>query len=148
MKLEIRFLNSLWLIVPLLLWNIILGPHITNEKILSDANSPDWLLIAENITRMAVFILPIFIPMEWGSSQAKLGLAIFILGTLIYFSSWVSLLTAPQSSWSTSAAGLLAPRLTPLIPFLGIAVIGSSWTYASISLVFILLHTWHGIQNL
>lgn len=148
MKLQLRWRNALWLILPLLLWNIVLGPRITSQQILSDANSPQWLLIAENITRIAIFMLPLFIPLKLDSKRSKLGLGIFILGTLTYFSSWLPLLIAPQSAWSVSPAGLLAPRLTPLIPFIGIAIIGSSWTYGGISLIFILLHTWHGIYNL
>lgn len=55
---------------------------------------------------------------------------------------------APSSAWSNSAIGLLAPRLTPLLPFLGIALIGHAWPYSVVSLAFIVFHTWHGIQNL
>ncbi|MBN2502089.1 MAG: hypothetical protein JXB38_15000 [Anaerolineales bacterium] len=148
MKLPIRLLNSLWLMLPLLAWNIVLGPRITNEKVLSDAFSPQWLLILENVTRLAVFCLPLFIPLQLESRGSKLGLAVFIIGTLIYFTSWLPLLLAPESAWSNSAAGLLAPRLTPLLPFLGIALIGSSWPYAALSTAFIFLHTLHGVQNL
>jgi len=52
------------------------------------------------------------------------------------------------AAWSNSPFGLLAPRLTPFLPFLGIAVIGHSWPYGLVSVVFIFLHTWHGIKNL
>ena len=44
--------------------------------------------------------------------------------------------------------GISTPRLTPLLPFLGIALIGHSAPYAVLSALFIILHTWHGIQNL
>ncbi len=148
MKLKIHLLNSLWLIIPLLIWNIILGPYLTIEAVLSDANSPQWLLIAESSIRLAVFALPLFIPIRWDKKRTRIGFLIFILGTLIYFGSWIPLLVSPQSAWSSSTAGLLAPRLTPLLPFIGIAVIGRSWTYAGLSGLFILLHTIHGIQNL
>ena len=148
MKLELRLLNCFWLLIPLLVWNILLGPRITNEKIISDAFSPQWLLILENITRLAVFLLPLIIPLQLDDEQNKMGLIVFIAGTLIYFASWLPLLLAPLSNWSTSTAGLLAPRLTPLLPFIGSALIGDSWTYAVVSSVFIFLHTWHGIQNL
>jgi hypothetical protein len=33
MKLEFRLLNCLWLILPLLAWNLVLGPRITQEAI-------------------------------------------------------------------------------------------------------------------
>ena len=148
MKLPIHLLNSLWLMFPLLAWNIVLGPRITNEKVLSDAFSPQWLLVLENVTRLAIFLLPLFIPLQLENRGSKHGLIIFIVGTLIYFAAWLPLLLDPESAWSNSTAGLLAPRLTPLLPFLGIALIGGSWTYATLSLAFIFLHTLHGIQNL
>ena len=56
MKVELRWLNCLWLMVPLLAWNIILAPKITLVKVISDANSPIWLLAAEPHTLIATFV--------------------------------------------------------------------------------------------
>lgn len=111
MKFELRWLNCLWLMVPLLVWNLVLGPKITDERIISDAYSPQWLLILENVTRLGVFILPLFIPLKLDDRWSKAGLLLYLAGTLIYFASWLPLLLAPQSSWSISPVGLLAPRL-------------------------------------
>lgn len=147
-KFELRWLNCLWLMVPLLLWNIILAPKITLEKINSDANSPAWLLTAENITRIIVFAFPLLLPLKVQDGFSKSGLTIYLAGTLIYFASWFPLIWMPGSVWSQSTVGLLAPRITPLLPFLGIALIGRSIPYALVSALFIVLHTWHGIQNL
>lgn len=147
MKLELRLLNCIWLILPLLAWNLLLGPRITQEAITSDAHSPKWLLIAENFTRILVFALPLLLPLQLKNAWSKAGLIVYILGTLVYFASWMPLLLAPDSGWSQSPAGLLAPRLTPFLCFLGIALIGGSWPYGVISAIFIVLHTWHGIQN-
>jgi hypothetical protein len=141
-------LNGFWLIVPLLLWNVILGPRITQEQITSDAHSPAWLLGAENIFRLVTFIFPLFLTMKFDSNLGKIGLAVYIIGTLIYFASWLPLLIAPQSPYSESMLGLFAPRLTPLISLLGVALICSSWPYGLIATAFIFFHTWHGIQNL
>jgi hypothetical protein len=85
---------------------------------------------------------------DWLSTIPKTGLIIYIAGTLVYFASWLPLLLAPGSAWSNSPAGLLAPRLTPLLSFLGIALLGNSWPYGLTSAVFIIFHTWHGVQNL
>jgi hypothetical protein len=148
MKFDLRLLNCLWLIVPLLAWNVVLGPRIVQEAITSDAHSPKWLLIAENVVRILVFVLPVLIPLQVKDIWAKAGLSIYILGTLVYFASWLPLLLAPGSAWSTSPPGLLAPRLTPFLSFLGIALIGASWPYGLVAAVFIFLHTWHGLQNL
>lgn len=148
MKLELRLLNGFLLLLPLLAWNLAFGSYLTLEAVISDAHSPKWLLMAENITRILVFALPLFLPLDFKGVRNKTGLAVYGLGTLIYFASWLLLLLAPASVWSQSAAGLLAPRLTPFIPFLGIAVVCNAWPYGVISAVFILFHTWHGIQNL
>ena len=152
MKLGLAWFNGFWLILPLLAWNLLLSPRITQEAITSDAHSPKWLLIAENVVRILVFALPLFIALpreaDWQSTLPKAGLIIYILGTLIYFASWLPLLLAPGSAWCNSLPGLLAPRLTPFLSFLGIAMLGQAWPYGLVAAVFIFFHTWHGIQNL
>lgn len=148
MKLDIRLLNCLWLMLPLLIWNIILGPRIIETRITSDNYSPKWLLIGENIVRIFVFLLPLLLPMQINNVTSKAGVWIYIFGTLIYFATWLPFLLAPHSAWSNSPVGLLAPRLTPFLAFLGVALIGHSWLYGIVAALFILLHTWHGIQNL
>ena len=148
MKFELRWLNCLWLMAPLLAWNIVLAPKITLEQVISDAHSPPWLLVAENVSRIIVFVFPLIMPLRLKDTTSKTGLAIYIIGTLIYFVSWIPLIWMSDSIWSQSAAGLLAPRLTPLLPSLGIALIGHSAPYAIFSIIFVSLHTWHGLQNL
>jgi hypothetical protein len=148
MQFRLVWLNCFWLIAPLLIWNLIYGPKLTDPRITSDAHSPAWQLIAENITRIGVFMLPLLIPLQFREPLSKAGLAIYIVGTLIYFASWLPLLFAPHSVWSNSPLGLLAPALTPFLAFLGIALIGQSWLYGALATVFIGFHTWHGIRNL
>jgi len=106
------------------------------------------MLIVESVVRILVFALPLLIPLQVKDIWSKAGLAVYIAGTLVYFVSWLPLILAPGSAWSTSPAGLLAPRLTPILSFLGIALIGGSWPYGLVATVFIFFHTWHGLQNL
>jgi hypothetical protein len=152
MKLELTLANCFWLILPLLAWNLILGPRIHDERVNSDAHSPKWLLLAENVTRGLVFALPLLMPLprgsDWRAGLPLAGLVVYILGTLVYFGAWLPLLMTPASAWSNGTAGLLAPRLTPYLSFLGIALLGGSWVYGFIAAVFIFFHTWHGMQNL
>jgi hypothetical protein len=151
-KLELSLANCFWLILPLLAWNIILGPRVRDTRITSDAHSPKWLLAAENFMRILVFALPLVMALprgaDWRSVLPQAGLVIYLLGTLIYFATWLPLLSAPDSAWSNSRPGLLAARLTPFLSFLGIALLGAAWPYGVIAAIFIFLHTWHGIQNL
>ena len=122
MKIELSLFNCFWLILPLLAWNVVLGPRITQAAITSDAHSPKWLLMAESVVRVLVFALPVLMPLpgraDWQSTLPWTGLVVYILGTLVYFASWLPLLFAQASAWSNSPAGLLAPRLTPYISFL------------------------------
>lgn len=148
MHVRLAWLNCILLILPLLAWNIILGPKIVDPRITSDSHSPRWLLIAETVTRILVFAFPVLLPLQLKDAWNKAGLAVYIIGTLIYFASWLPLIYALASAWSNSPVGLLAPRLTPFLPFLGIALMGEAWPYGVIAAVFILFHTWHGVQNL
>ena len=148
MKIEFTFANCFWLIVPLLVWNIAFGSKITQEAITSDAHSSAWLLGAENLFRIATFFLPILLRMRVDDGLGKVGLAIYMIGILISLASWIPLMTAPQSAWSQSIPGLFAPRLTPWIALLGVALVAHSWQYGAIATAFIFFHTWHGIQNL
>lgn len=148
MKIELTLANCFWLIVPLLAWNVIFSSKITQEAITSDAHSPVWLLGAENVFRMITFVLPLLLRMRLDDTVGKVGLAIYIIGMLVYFASWIPLMTASQSAWSQSVPGLFAPRLTPWIALLGIALVAHSWQYGLLATVFIFFHTWHGIQNL
>lgn len=151
MKIELRLLNCLLLILPLLVWNLVLGSRLTDARITSDAHSSKGLLIAENLTRIVLFVFPLLMPIpgraEWQSSLLRAGLAVYFLGTLVYFASWLPLIFGPHSAWSNSVTGLLAPRLTPFLSFLGIAIIGGAWPYGVLSAVFTFIHIWHGIKN-
>jgi hypothetical protein len=152
MKMELSVANCFWLILPLLAWNIILGPRVRDTRITSDAHSPKWQLMAENAARVLVFALPLLMPLprgaDWQANLTKAGLMVYMLGTLIYFAAWLPLLSAPANAWSNSTPGLLAARLTPFLSFLGITLLGAAWPYGVIAAVFIFLHTWHGVQNL
>ena len=148
MNLEIKWLNCMWLILPLIIWNLIFGPKLSDLRLTSDANSPVWQLFAENGVRIVVFALPLLIPLQVQDSISKNGLFVYVLGTLVYFASWLPLMFAPQSAWSQGALGALAPFVTPLAVFYGIALIGHSWSYGLVSTIFICLHGLHGLQNL
>jgi hypothetical protein len=148
MRLAFRPVGGYLLILPLAAWNLVLASHLTDPRLTSEAHSPTWLLAAESLGRVLIFALPFWMPLQLRHPSNKAGLALYLTGTLLYFASWLPLMLAPTSAWSNSLIGLLAPRLTPLLPFLGIALIGGAWPYAVLSTAFIVLHAWHGVQNL
>jgi hypothetical protein len=148
MRLAFHPVGCYLLILPLAAWNLVLTPRLTNSRLTSDAHSPAWLLAAEAGARVLIFALPLWMPLRLRRPSNKAGLVLYVAGTLIYFASWLPLWLAPASAWSISPVGLLAPRLAPLLPFLGIALIGGAWPYAVLSAAFTALHLWHGVQNL
>jgi hypothetical protein len=91
-------------------------------------------------------------PLRITTGTQTLGMGLYLAGTLLYFLSWLALISFPHSAWSTSAAGFLAPAYTPLIWLIGIGLIGSSlyftapyhpWMYLALSAIFIAFHLTH-----
>ncbi|MFT3894903.1 MAG: hypothetical protein QM730_25005 [Anaerolineales bacterium] len=147
-------LNCLLLLLPIMAWNVIFAnklPRLYSPDIF-EKNIPAFITLGENIFRLIIFILPLFMPIRIETQIQKFGLALYIAGTVIYFFSWFTHMYAPQSAWSLSLFGSLAPAYTPLIWLTGIALIGStlyfaspyrSWMYITLSLIFVAFHLSH-----
>ena len=82
-------------------------------------------------------------PLRWDTSVSKVGIAIYLIGMLIYFASWIPLINAPNSAWSNSLAGFMAPAYTPLLWLVGIGLISGWWPYLALSVVFVGVHIGH-----
>lgn len=147
MWMGIRFWNCLWFLLPVLLWNIIFTARLTQKGFQEDDRVPKWLQTVENILRFAAFLFPILLPINLISTLNMTGLALTIGGMTVYFMAWIPLMNAPKSRWSKSRPGILAPHLTPLLFFTGIAMIGESLVYAGVCVLFIAFHTLHGMYS-
>lgn len=149
-------LNCLLLLLPIMAWNLIFAsklPWAYSEEVFSK-NIPSMITNGENILRSLVFILPVLMPIRVETQSQKLGLWLYIIGTSIYFLSWLAQIYFPQSAWSLSAWGFLAPAYTPLIWLTGIGLIGSmlyfsspyrSWMYIVLSVIFVGFHLSHAM---
>jgi len=149
-------LNCLLLLLPIMAWNLIFAsklPWAYSEEVFSK-NIPSFIASGENIFRLIVFILPVLMPLRIEMQSQKFGLWLYIAGTAIYFVSWLAQIYFPQSAWSLSALGFLAPAYTPLIWLVGIGLIGSafyfsspyrSWMYIITSVVFLGFHLSHAL---
>ena len=144
---KLQLLNCFWLLLPIFAWNAIFASRLPKAGFKSDAGVPRSILIAEQVLRIGVFVWPLFLPLRWGDPLSQAGLLLFLEGLLIYFASWLPLIHRPESAWSKSSAGLLAPAYTPLIWLAGIALIGGSWPYALLSLVFVGVHVYHNVLS-
>jgi hypothetical protein len=113
---------------------------------------PSALIYTENTLRVLIFLLPIFLQLNIKTAKQKQGLTLFVVGTLIYFSSWLILILYPNSAWSTSHIGFMAPAYTPILWLSGIALIGkhprispraTQFSYLIISFLFVVVHSYH-----
>jgi hypothetical protein len=113
---------------------------------------PPIIGITENVLRVMVFFLPLLMPLTVETGSQKIGLGIYIAGLVIYFLSWLLQIYYPDSAWSKSAFGFLAPAYTTMIWLVGIGLIGTRLfvkvpyrptVYILISTAFVVVHTMH-----
>ena len=143
--LKLQILNCIWLLVPIFVWNAIFATRLPQEGFQSDIGVPQVIKIAEHALRIGVFIWPLFLPLRRDNVLSQTGIILYIIGLLVYLASWLPLLYNPESMWSKSAVSLLAPAFTPLLWFSGIAIIGQSWYYGLVSILFVGVHVYHNV---
>ena len=151
-------LNCVLLLIPIMAWNMVFInklPRLYSPEVF-EKNIPAFITYGETIFRLFVFILPILMPLRIETPGQKFGLILYITGTAIYFLSWLAQMYFPQSAWSLSVFGALAPAYTPLIWLIGIGLIGStfyfsspyrSWMYIVASIAFTSFHLTHTITG-
>jgi len=148
------FWNGFLLLIPILWWNWLLADYLppTYQPATFENAIPPIVVYGENILRFIVLALPVFMKLSIQKKIAKTGLLCYLLGISIYFASWIVLMLFPESSWSTSALGFMAPAYTPIIWLVGIGLIGHHTfikipyfpqLYISLSVLFVLFHTLH-----
>ena len=95
------------LTVPILVWNVVctrfLPPALASNEF--SRNIPPLVTYGENILRVVVMLLPFFMPLKMVTVAQRRGVWLFVVGTLLYVLTWVPLMIAPQSRWSTSWLG-------------------------------------------
>ena len=104
---RLQLLNCFWLLLPIFAWNALFASRLPQQGFKSDAGVSRSVLWAENVLRIVVFLWPLLLPLSWWDQRGRAGLAVYALGVLIYFASWLPLIYASEAAWSKSAAGLL-----------------------------------------
>jgi hypothetical protein len=124
--------NSFWLIVPILIWNTIFYSRLPAQyqPEIFDKGIPPIIAFGENIFRILVFGLPLLFSIGLSTKTQQLGLALYLVGGVIYFLSWLLLIVAPESDWSTSLIGFAAPAYTPILFLIGIALLGDNFHFS------------------
>jgi hypothetical protein len=147
--------NCFLLLLPVLVFNLLLAKKLpaAYQADVFWSNIPQAISVPENLLRMAVMMLPVFMVLQLSRPSQKLGLALYLFGLAVYFASWTILIASPQSAWSRSAVGFMAPAFTPAIWLCGIGLIGDRlqssavpykpWMYWTVSAFFLLFHNLH-----
>lgn len=149
-------MNCGLLLLPILAWNAALAPRLPAPWTADIfwRNIPPALGIIENTTRIVVLAVPFFMPLELKSRVQWRGLILFGAGLILYAASWLLILVAPGSPWSSSAWISLAPAYTPLIWLSGVALLGQRlfwgswyrwWMYLIVVAAFIAAHVLHAM---
>jgi hypothetical protein len=133
MKMEwLKFLfNGFLLIIPILIWNGIFYDRLPAQYqpgIFEQGIHP-IIKFGENILRIAIFGLPLLFMMGLSTKTQQLGLALYVSGVILYFFSWLPLMFAPESTWSTSFLGFTAPAYTPMLWMVGVSLLGDSFYF-------------------
>jgi len=146
--------NCFLLLLPILLWNVLLFNYLPESfrNSISWKDIPNWVGLGENILRIAVMGIPFLMVLSFETSSQKAGLAWYLIGTVLYFLSWIMVIAYPESDWSLSVFGYTAPAFTPIIWLVGIGLIGQqsflpikhlSQIYQILASIFVLFHTWY-----
>jgi hypothetical protein len=142
------------LLLPAALWNIALFDQLPPAFAASifERDIPLPLAIIEKTVRVIIFTLPFAMPLEFDTPVQRRGIFIFIIGTLIYFASWLTLIFWPTSAWAMSRLGFMAPAYTPALWLFGLALAGQRlfwsnlyrwWYYLLIAGIFLAAHNAH-----
>ncbi len=142
------------LLIPIFLWNVIFSGKLPDPYRMNTFwnNIPYFIRISENILRAIVFFLPLLLKLEINESQQKIGFLIYMVGMGVYFMSWLMQIYFPDSSWSQSVFGFMAPAYTTIIWLVGIGLIGKSplidipyhySIYIILSVFFVVVHSIH-----
>lgn len=145
--------NAGWLMVLPLGLNLFAGklPASYDPKRF-DIGIPKFVTLPENLFRMVVCLSPFLMPLSFSSPLQRVGMGIYIAGVIAYYLGWGAEIFLPESKWSTSWMGFLAPAYTAFFWLVGIGFICDRfffaspyrfWMYLAAAAVFIGFHVTH-----
>lgn len=146
--------NGLLLIVPPMVITFALWPHLPAAYGAEafDRDVAGWLLAIENVLRLAVFALPVFLYFGRESRLQAAGWYVYVIGMLLYLGNYMAQIYLPASAWSSGVLGFTAPAWSTLFWFAGIALVCEntwlSWPwhramYLVVATAFVVFHVAH-----
>ncbi len=147
--------NAFCLLIPALAFNVLFMRYLPRNYQMDTFwnNIPAWIGIPENLLRLPVFLLPLVMRLQISTDSQRVGLGLYLAGTLVYFLAWGAQIMFPLSAWSTSMIGFMAPAFTPAVFLVGIGLIGDTltvpkipwtpWIYFALCGAFLIFHNLH-----
>jgi hypothetical protein len=142
--------NCFWFFIPVIIFNIIFTKYLP-EYYLKNINLP--IVTIETIVRIITILFSIIMAIKLDNKIGKIGLAVYIIGILIYFCSYFVVIKLPAISFHNNLILLLAPYWTSVLWLTGIGLLGNKiflnipyhyTAYIIISIVFVIIHSIHG----
>jgi hypothetical protein len=145
--------NAFWLLLPILGFNLALAGRLPKPY-----QPPRWdripraLALPENFLRAVVFVVPLLLVVREQGQGTTAGWGLYGTGVGAYALSWVAQLWRPDSRWSRSDAGHLAPALTPMLWLSGLALLAEpgvpgmayeTWMGVTAAAAFVTVHGLH-----
>ncbi len=125
------FKNGIWFTLPPLLFSLSLMNALPEAltPALFNTGIPELLATGENIVRIVVFALPAFFSVGFSTKTQKQGLALYLAGIVLYYSSYLALIFFPDSIWSNSMVGVVATAYTNFFWMIGLALLGEKFYF-------------------
>ena len=92
-------------------------------------------------------------PLQIATKPERRALLAFVLGTLVYFASWLALIYWLHSPWAANIFGSLIPAYLPILVLPSLGVFGKRlfwghfyrwWMYLCLCVDFLAAHITHG----
>jgi len=146
-----KYINNCFLFfVPILIFNILFFKKLPTHY-LKNISHP--IITAETITRIITIVFSTIMAINIQNKIEKTGIIIYIIGIIIYFTSYFIEIYAPDTLFGKKIIFILAPYWTSIIWLIGIGLVGNNLfinipyhftVYLILSAVFATIHTIHG----
>jgi len=147
----LEYINNCFLLfIPILLFNILFFKKLPSHY-LKDITNP--IIIIETITRIITIAFSIIMIINIQNKIEKIGIIIYIIGVIIYFTSYFIEIYASYTLFGRNIIFILAPYWTSVIWLIGIGLVGNRLfvnipyhfsVYLILSVIFTTIHTIHG----
>ena len=139
-----------WLFVPIIIFNIIFFQRLPSHYLRDISH---YVVIIETITRILTIVFSLIMIIHLKEKIEKIGLILYIIGAFIYFLSYFAVIIFGNTLFGKNIIVVLAPYWTSVLWLIGIGLLGNKLFikipyhysfYIILSIVFGIIHTYHG----